>query len=374
MTRNGTDPDMPATHRPIHNRQRTPLPTAWPWRVAAALAFATLLAPTRDALAHDCTLNDVAINPDNGASYAGKSGIIRCRDEDGFVRQDEVRDGRFVGFQRHRDVWNNVTERTIDDQGNTEGVEKTFYPDGKLQAEATYRKGGLIGTARSFHRDGTLKRIAHYPTAGSTAAAALTFDARGRLESLTCGERSYLPEDKEPCGFSKPVQTVLHRQGRPAERIAYAHGKATRHEQLDAAGKVEASAAVEDGMEVRRTFHPDGHPASESRYRDGALVSERTWYMNGQLQKEVRQAADGRRSDVVNYRDDGTLAETETLDGRRRTTWSRHDASGRLRQTDDFDAEGRLARRRTFGDAGEVLSDDRFYPDGSRRNPGSAAR
>ena len=46
-----------------------------------------------------CELNGESVNPNNGHTTAGKSGVMRCTDEDGQVRRREqtLHEGRFVG-------------------------------------------------------------------------------------------------------------------------------------------------------------------------------------------------------------------------------------------------------------------------------------
>ena len=40
--------------------------------------------------AHDCRVGDVEVNPDNGNTYAGLTGIMVCRDEYGSCAFHEV--------------------------------------------------------------------------------------------------------------------------------------------------------------------------------------------------------------------------------------------------------------------------------------------
>ncbi len=329
------------------------------------LTVLAAVAPT--AQARDCKLDGVDINPDNGASYAGKSGRIKCYDDDGtLLSEEEVRNGEMIGYERRRDLWGNISERTTNANGNTEGVAREFYPDGTLKSEATYEDGDIVGTARSFHKNGKLARLAHE---SGDDSAVLEYDADGKLTSLRCASRSLLPEDRKPCGFGGESETTLFRNGRASERVAYRDGKLQRHESLAADGAVTASSMLEAGAEVRRTFHADGKPASELRVVDGYHVAEREWYMNGQLKLEITREPKDRdaRSETVSYRDDGTLASREIRAGRDRVSCTLYDEAGKVKQIDDYSPQGNLDRRRKFAADGSVISDEYFHPDGSRK-------
>ena len=226
------------------------------------LILLPLLLAGAPALARDCRLDGVAINPDNGAYYAGKSGRITCYDEAGeLISEEEVRNGEIFGYERRKGFDGAWRERTTNANRNTHGVAKEFWPDGTLKSEGTYEDGDLVGTFRSFHKNGKPARIDH------SQGATLEFDADGRLTSLRCAGTSLLAEDKAPCGFAGREATVeLHRHGRVAERRIVRNGKVMHTEQLDAAGRVTASSTLENGGEVRRSFHSNGKPAGELRW------------------------------------------------------------------------------------------------------------
>ena len=75
---------------------------------------ATLFAPALAALAlgcasdsafavQACELNGQPINPDNGSTTAGKTGLMRCRDGEGgpILREQELQHGKFMGVVRY---------------------------------------------------------------------------------------------------------------------------------------------------------------------------------------------------------------------------------------------------------------------------------
>lgn len=328
------------------------------------LILLPLLLATTPALARDCKLDGVDINPDNGSYYAGKSGRIKCYDEAGeLISEEEVRDGEIFGYERRKGFDGGWRERTTNANRNTHGVAKEFWPDGTLKSEGTYDDGDLVGVFRSFHKNGKPSLVSH------SGGAKLEYDAGGRLKWLTCSSRSLLAEDRKPCGFAGETTTTLHLSGDKQLRVTYREGKPTAQEEVAAGGATTATSRLEDGAEVRRSFHPNGKPASELRVVDGFRVEEREWFMNGKLKSHtVREPAErDARSETTVYRDDGTKASVEIARGRNRVSQSLFDEAGRLKQTEDFAAEGHLERRRKFAPGGAVVSDESFYPDGSRK-------
>ena len=68
-------------------------------RVASPIAAALLLAHGAAHAVQDCEINGVAVNPANGATTAGKSGLMRCRDRDSreLMREQQIQSGTFQG-------------------------------------------------------------------------------------------------------------------------------------------------------------------------------------------------------------------------------------------------------------------------------------
>ena len=314
--------------------------------------------------AADCKLDGVAINTDNGNTYAGKSGRILCYDESGeLASEQEVRDGELFGYERRKGFDGGWSERTTNVNRNTHGEAKEFWPDGTLKSQGRYEDGDLVGEYRSFHKNGKPSYVSH------SGGAKLEYHADGRLKWLTCASRSLLAEDRKACGFAGKATTTLHLSGDKQLRVTYFEGKLIAQEEVSASGATAATSQLENGAEVRRSFHPNGKPASELRIVDGFHVEEREWYMNGKLKTHtVREAAErNAHSETTAFRDDGSKAAVQVTRGRNRVSDSLFDAAGRLKQIEDFAAEGHLERRRKFAPDGSVTSDDSFYPDGSRK-------
>lgn len=342
--------------------------------------IATLLGAAGTALAHDCRVGELAVNPDNGATYAGLTGLMQCYDAGKLVREEELRDGEPIGLDRGYDLWGNKHERTVNADGNTEGRKREWYPDGTLKSDARYEDGDVVGLAQSFHANGALERASFHAAPGAQASARVEYDDAGKLVGFTCGDRAYLERDGALCGFDGvPVTTELFRNRRVAARVTYARGKLLREEAVDERGNLIASRDVAgDGVAAgsrtpptdrRKTFHPNGRPATELEVADGYPVRERSWYMNGRLKTDVTREPKEREARVVEkrYRDDGTPESESIAIDRTRVFVATYDARGRKAESRDYTREGTLARKRTYSAGGAIASDERYYPDGSRR-------
>ena len=99
-----------------------------------------------------CELNGEEVNPDNGATTAGKTGILTCWHDDGRkMYEHELRDGKHLGLDRSYGFDGSISERQVNELGNTEGLAREFYPDGTLKSEGTYNDADAVGLTKSFH-------------------------------------------------------------------------------------------------------------------------------------------------------------------------------------------------------------------------------
>jgi hypothetical protein len=99
-----------------------------------------------------CELNGESVNPNNGHTTAGKSGVMRCTDEDGQVRRRDqtLRDGRFVGPVVVVLADGERREYSVNERGNRHGLARTFDGKGTLRKEENLDNGSNVGArARS---------------------------------------------------------------------------------------------------------------------------------------------------------------------------------------------------------------------------------
>lgn len=83
--------------------------------------------------------------------------MLRCKDEDTgkLQREQELRDGKYIGLYRTFDRDGKLaSERSGNDCGNTQGVEKQFWPNGQVKSESTSDNGQTQGLSRRFFETG----------------------------------------------------------------------------------------------------------------------------------------------------------------------------------------------------------------------------
>ena len=364
----------------------------------------------------DCELNGAHVNPANGNTTEGKTGIMRCKDRDSgqLVREEELRGGRFVGLVRYYKDGRLEREYSVNERHNQDGRSREFYADGRVAREAVYRDGRVVGASRSWYANGLLKRVAVVDDDGRERALA-EFTERGQLRELRCGERPVLKpdfDDAAACGHSAGVPAerdlftdkgirrgrVTHQAGRQVMAASYwDNGQLREQRDTGADAVVERSwsangvlrsevrwrlAGQERERELEREYHDGGSLVRERRWQGGELAAERTWYLNGQPKTVWRFAsAEGRRScQVSEFHDNGKPMREGTFlarNGRPDRPIGAHrqfEADGQLRFEREYDDGGRLTREREYGAQGRLVRDDAVFEDGSRRAYATPAR
>lgn len=360
----------------------------------------------------DCELNGASVNPANGYTTEGKSGIMRCRDRDSgqLQREQELRQGKFVGVVRYFKDGRLEKEFSVNEQGNREGRSREYSTaTGKVIRDETLRNGSTIGLGRSYYAEGPLKRISVRDEGGKELAVA-EFTERGQLRDLRCGEKPVLGKEVDEaalCGFGqrgKPALAILYNdRGDPRGRLTHLdgvrigsesywdNGKLRSQEETGAdGGQIERSFG-QDGVKRReirwikaergrakdyeQEFHDSGALTVERRWHGGELSVEKSFYLNGQPRSEMRYfKRDGSGSfELKEFHDNGKLA----FEGRyvqedryRQLAVGDHrgyDAEGRQKWERSYDGKGRLTREKEFNDKGQMTRDDAVFEDGSRK-------
>lgn len=391
----------------------------------AMLAFAVASSPAF--AIQTCELDGQPVNVANGATTAGRSGLIRCRDADtGLVqREEQLQNGVFMGVQRFFEKGELIRERRVNERGNGDGPSKEWaLVDGKrvLVAEQTLKNGSTVGLSRAWNRKGNRERLTWYDDAGREEAS-VEFNDDGKPSALRCTTRPVFGsdfDDRTACGFAGVTTTVLYDgKGRPSTRITFDQGQRRKTEQLAADGTLRDVREVTATGVVQASFYPTGTKRTEVRYtnlpkrpdasptsappsvktleqeyaesgklvherrwapndRGADLVEETTWYLNGQPKEETRIVAgpQGSIRREKTYFDSGTLAsEGDWVTARTRFasedrpvgTHRTFDERGRKHGEQVYDDRGRLTRERTFDEGGAVVRDDEVYEDGSRK-------
>lgn len=372
--------------------------TTWHGRAfgAALLGVAASLVclPSR-AAQQDCEIAGAKVDPAASAGLQGRSGLLRCRDHDNndLVLEQEVQNGRFTGAIRSYSHGRLSREQSLNDRGNLNGRSREFGPAGQLLREGTYENGTLVGLARSFHPDGRVQRASFYTAGGESAYA--EFTRRGELRSLRCADRPLLVpavDDATLCGFKGKLSQVafLAENGTLRARATFVAGRRARYEtfqdnglpateeELVPAGRIERIFGADgvrrrevlwtlnDSQGVRereQEFASTGTLTRERRWSQGQLISEQTFYLNGQPRSKARYigTGNGRRLETQDYYENGALsAEGSYIDtGRYAPT-----PVGTHRQ---FDPLGRIKSESVYDNRGRLLRDDELPPDEAAR-------
>lgn len=375
---------------------------------------AALLLALSGAAAHavqDCELNGERVNPANGNTTQGKTGVMRCKDRDSgeLQREQELRNGVFMGAVRYYDRGKLAKEHSVNAKGNLHGRAREFYPDGQVLREATYDDAREVGLVRSFHPNGQLRRVAFYDDPGGERASA-EFTPAGQLSALRCADKPLLApalDDARLCGFGAgaPSQVELFdAKGGLRARMAFVAGKRVRSERLYDNGKPQSIEEFTGTQRVEQRFSSEGVKRyelaalvvergsikqREAEYSErGSLVREQRWnpagtalsddsfYLNGQPRSTTVYSGEGlaRVADITEFHDNGQRAAQGRFSApapRGRLLpiglHRRFDDAGRIQSESAYDDKGRVMRERTWDANGQPDRDDEVFPDGSRR-------
>lgn len=377
-----------------------------------------------------CDLDGQHVNPANGSTTAGKTGLMRCRDSDTklVVLEQELRDGKFMGVVRYFKNGQLEREHSVDERGNRTGLSREWNVDANgarvLVLEETVRDGRPVGLVRTWFASGPRRRLAAYGDDGREQAV-VEFTPAGQLAELRCGPQPAFGtefDDATACGHAGGVSTVLLHgsKGQPQTRIVFERGERRKVESLWENGAVRDSrettptGSVErrfaaDGTKLREVhwatqpahtpdagarprsikvleqeYHASGKLVREARWvpdeRAGALLaSESRWYLNGQPKERVEYTSDAdskRTRRETRFHDNGqpSFEGRWSLGGRSDRselalgTHRHFDEQGRVRLERVHDDRGRVGREREFDAAGTLLRDDELFEDGSRKS------
>lgn len=321
--------------------------------------------------ARHCELNGAQVNPDNGSTTAGKTGLMRCfRDNGSLWYEQELQAGKRLGLDRFHDEDGGVRERAVNAQGNTHGRARSWWPGGQLRKEGEFDNARAIGLHQSWHRNGALQSLRVHPNSGEQAALSMVWDDNGRLRELRCAPDSLAEKDRKPCGHTSPTKTTLHdARGRAREHLQIAAGKVLQAERLGNHGEVISTFETTAHGSIETQFHANGAVAQRDVVERSYRVLREQWYMNGALKQRVRIEAKDRDAAVVteSYRDDGSLRERLFERGRRIEQREAYDSHGRIEESWEHAPEGHVQRHRKYATDGRIVLDEALYPDGSRR-------
>jgi antitoxin component YwqK of YwqJK toxin-antitoxin module len=378
--------------------------------------FLVLVLKLATAAPKDCEINGKSVNPDNGNTTAGLTGIMRCLDRESkeLVREQEVQNGAFFGLERFYEKGKLQRDFRTNIKGNKEGNSKT-YAAGVLVADEQYQSGSNVGLQKYFFESGALQRLTFYeitrpispdsPFIETRERASITLNKNGKLSDVRCANKPVIEfekiNDQKLCGFQGEVQLELFSGDALDMRKSFLNGEVTATASYWGTGKIRSEMAIRDSKyfenrfnqaglklkeivakvtvvqggsrrvkELERDFHPGGTMVAESRWLNEELVQEKTWYLNGQPKTQLDyQGPAFIRND---FHDNGVLAfkggYSNARSGARAVgEHQSFDDNGRLRLVRVYDDKGQVTREREHNETGVVVRDDALFEDGSRK-------
>jgi antitoxin component YwqK of YwqJK toxin-antitoxin module len=386
------------------------------------LAINLLAAPNAWAMTN-CELNGKPVNTNDGSQTAGKSGMIRCKDADTgqTEREYELRNGETFGLSRYFRDGKLSKEFTSTVNGPHVGLEREWAANGQLVLEFTNVDGNARGLRRTWYDNGKPKQV-EFVAKPERDGASVEYTPSQQLSSLRCGPKPLLAphaDDAALCGFGgrantlstyssdgtlRSTQTLLEGVVQKATRY-YSNGKPQDDEERQGTNRLERyydrdgvkrreklwSEAQRPALLLRDAeYHASGPLVVERLYAivapatpDGRprthLESENNYYLNGQPRSKDRYTADGTPDSRTELRDSQEFSDKGTLvaqgryvqQGRYRErpvgVHQRYFDNGKLAQEDTYDDKGNIQRQRVWDEAGQLVSDDMLFEDGSRK-------
>jgi len=311
-----------------------------------------------------------------------------------------------------------------------DGPVKVFDKTGALECTMTVVNGKTEGPVRELWPGGQLKRATLFK-GGEASGPKLGLTQDGKVFELTCGESSFTPEDRKPCGFEGGVSTVQFVQpdGRERKYLArYQKGRILEEETVDDQGRpmvrkhdgdrVDVTQRFENGKTYRaystvkgdydgdfKEWSAEGRPVEESRYAKGRVVTRTRYYLNGKPKQELSVDPGSGVISAKDFYDTGTPSRTGTYrpcrsdrcldyptpegtvreyaeDGRlaRESQYASGELDGVRRvfhkngkpASEETYAKGQLRKLRCWGSDGAVRLEEEYFEDGSRKGTGPA--
>ena len=362
----------------------------------AFLGLCIFLGTGAQAALLDCEIAGQHVNPSNGSTTAGKTGLMKCVDRETrkFVREEEYRDGRPIGHRKWIGHSGETHVANYNAQGNRDGEARQYNPAGTLIAEERYANGDAIGVQTFFHANGQARRRSfNEPRKGSLAS--IEYNDRGQVMELRCADRSLLPEDRSLCGFDgNTAEVTFHSaKGDVSGKARYENGTRISMMAYSAPGVVARTEETRGERRVLREHFPEGplrletvtvgkyresqrehaksgQPVRETRWNDGRLVEETLWYLNGQPRSKTRYERDASPVLVKSeeFWDNGKLRARSVRDERRNYVGVQqaYNDSGVLESESTYE-NGKLVRRKNYKD-GTLVADEQYFEDGSRKS------
>jgi antitoxin component YwqK of YwqJK toxin-antitoxin module len=359
----------------------------------------------------DCEVNGTSVNPSNGNTTKGVTGLMRCieRDTRLIAREQALVNGAYVGIDKFYEKGKLIRDGNVNAKGNREGSYKTYSPNGVLLTDELYISGANLGLQKSFYETGALRRLYFYEkreTSGSSfidtqEIASIELNQSGKLKDFRCATKPVINfekhSDNKLCGFADKSTVELFSDDTLEERRTVQNGKYLVRDWFWHDGKlsgqfirinekvterrfnkagVRISEVVSSekegrrGRDIEQVFHNSGTLISEKKWGENGLTSESEWYLNGQLKSKDEHLATSVQK--REYFDSGKLAFEGSFARGDRSYQALKEhkyfyESGKLRREVAYDGNGKVIRERELDENGRITRDDAVFEDGSRK-------
>ena len=363
----------------------------------------------------DCSLDKAQV----------KNGREVCTHEGKTISETTWKNGERQGAGYYTDYNNQKLE--VHWKGETvDGPVKVFDKTGALECTMTVTGGKTEGVVRELWPTGKLKRATLFK-GGEGTGPKLGMLEDGRIFELTCGDSSFTPEDRKPCGFEGGISTVQFVQpdGRERKYVArYQKGQLLEEETVDDQGRpivrkhsgdrVDVTRRYENGQSYRtystlkgdpdgdfKEWTRDGKLVEESKYAKGRITSRTRYYLNGKPKQELTVDPKTGAITAREFYDTGTQKQTGTYqpcrkdrcldyptpdgtvrefseDGRleRETQYAGGQLDGMRRvfhrngkaASEETYAKGQVRKLRCWASDGRVVFEEEYFEDGSRKS------
>lgn len=377
------------------------------------------LAASGSALAADqCSVNGQAVNLQDAASLAGKTGLVVCKNGSQKTEERELKNGKPLGKVRQYQDGKLHLDYSVDDKGEKHGPFKRLAANGKPLLEETYEHGKPVGIRREWSQSGQPVRISFRGENNDTFAADIHYNSKKQLAHLRCASKPLLAphaNDAALCGFQgKPSKVSLYtEEGVIKGGLVLANGVVQQSDTYDPDGKLEVRETFANGkrheiiyfsngnkksdimwlytdhgqpqaFERKTEFYESGKTLREQVYSfvktlersRNLLVSDTSYFPNGKLKEQNQYSYTETREtrDSQHFFENGKLA--------KRTKFMKENAviefpigthqvfseTGQLLKETEYDDAGKAKRERAWDAAGKLTGDDELQADGSRKS------
>lgn len=309
-------------------------------------------------------------------------GMMRCKDDKGkIIRETQIKNGELESlwlydYQGHKLSFNFTKGKKL------HGPATVLATDGKLLCKMNYVDDKVEGAVRGYFSDGELENLFWFENGKHKNVPRIEYMRAGKLSTLRCPDKSVTPEDRELCGFNgKPVtvkiydgfeDTETHINGLLMESIRFNkdEGRTWRtvyskpgdrnnynEEELHKNGKVFRKFTVVDKEKEGKFFEyaDNGKLVLEKEYKNGNVLQEISYYMNGKVNEESVRSKDKKTYTQKSYWDNGQLKSTGTFAFKKRSSYgSRWTDTVPVGKSYNYKENGSLAEEANYNEEGEL--------------------